>query len=115
MLALRVSVPHERQEAMCRYLRDDAFPRAVATTGIVSCHLYEADRSASYVNTAESSTRQFDVPAWVVICEASTAHAAEAATEALDPREFARLGIEIREDAAAYALEICRLSMPGPR
>ena len=109
VLALRMTVPHERQDAMCRYLRDDAFPRAIATTGIVSCHLYEADRSASYVDTAESSTRRFDVPAWIILCEASSA---EAASAALDGCEFAKLGIETREDAGVYALEICRLSAP---
>jgi hypothetical protein len=114
VLALRMSVPTDKEEAMRRYLRDDAFPRAMAATGIVSCHLCEADQSASHVDTAESSTRQFDVPAWVVLCEASNAQAAEAAVETLDRREFARLSIDVRSDAAVYALETCRLSPSFP-
>jgi hypothetical protein len=110
VLAMRLNVPSEGREALCRYLRADAFPRAVASTGIVACHLYEADRSASFVNTAESGTRQFDVPAWVLLCEASIASAAEALPDTLDGGEFARLGVEVRKDAAVYALEICRLA-----
>jgi len=110
LLALRISVPNDNEDAMRRYLRDDAFPRAIAATGIVSCHLCEADRSASHVDTAESSTRPFDVPRWVLLCEASTAQAAEAAFETLDGGKFARLSMEVRKDAGVYALEICRLS-----
>jgi hypothetical protein len=110
MLAIRLNVPQEQLGAMSRYLCDDAFPRAIASTGIVACHLYQADRSASYVNTAESSTRQFDVPAWVILCEASTAAAATKVHDTFDRNEFTRLGVEVRKDAAVYALEICRLS-----
>jgi hypothetical protein len=62
------------------------------------------------VNTAESSTRTFDVPAWVLLCEASTAAAAEAANDDIAGPAFARLGVDVRGDYAVYALEICRLS-----
>jgi len=110
MLAIRLNVPQEQGEAMSRYLCDDVFPRAIASTGIVACHLYQADRSASYVNTAESSTRQFDVPACVILCEASTAAAAGKVQDTLDRSEFTRLGVEVRNDAAVYTLEVCRLS-----
>jgi len=110
MLAMRLAVDAARGDAMCRYLREDAFPRAMRRTAVVACHLYAADPDASHVNTAESSTRAFDVPAWVLLCEASTARAAENARHALDGQRLAQLGVEVRSDAAVYALEICRLS-----
>lgn len=110
MLAMRMSVDPARADAMCRYFRDVAFQRALTVTGVVACHLYAADAPASYVDTAESGTRAFDVPAWVMLCEASNANAAEGARERVASSEFARLGVEIRNDAAVYALEICRLS-----
>jgi hypothetical protein len=80
------------------------------TTGVVACHLYASDAAASYVNTAESSTRAFDVPAWVLLCEASTAAAGERARDAIETREWRSLGVTVRSDAAVYALEICRIS-----
>ena len=116
VLAMRLKVADERVQAMRRYLEEQAFRRAMACTGVVACHLYAADRSASYVNTAESSTRSFDVPAWVLLCEATRAAAAEQARSLIEGDEFARLGIEVRSDAAVYALEICGLSssvVPG--
>jgi len=109
VLAMRLAVDAARADAMRRYFRDDAFPRALAQTGVVACHLFTADSSASYVNTAESSTRTFDVPAWVLLCEASRAGAADNARAILEGREFAQLGVDVRSDAAVYALEICRL------
>jgi hypothetical protein len=84
----------------------------MARTGVVACHLYGADSSASYLRTAESSTRDFDVPAWVVLCEASIRDAADKARNAIDAQELQRLGVEVRNDAAVYALEICRLALP---
>jgi len=110
VLALRLSVDAAQGDAMCRYVREDVFPRAMRRTAVVACHLYAADADASHVSTAESSTRAFDVPAWVLLYEASTPRAADKARDALDGQEFARLGVEVRSDAAVYALEICRLS-----
>ena len=79
-------------------------------TGVLACHLYAADHSASYINTAESSTREFDVPSWVVLVEASTSVAASQARAVIDELELDRYGAVIRRDAAVYSLEICRLS-----
>jgi hypothetical protein len=110
VLAMRLTIDAGRADAMCRYLCDRAFPRALAVTGVVACHLYAADSSASFVNTAESSTRTFDVPAWVILCEATMPGAADKAREIVEEREFARLGVDVRSDAAVYALEICRMS-----
>ena len=110
VLAMRLNVAAAQSDALCRYMRDEAFPRAMGCTCVVACHLYAADRSASYVDTAESSTREFDVPAWVLLCEASTRDAAENARHAIEGGQFARLGVGVRSDAAVYTLEICRLS-----
>lgn len=109
VLAMRLNVTRGLADAMCRYLEDEALPRAMAVTGVVACHLYVADRSASYVKTAESSTREFDVPAWVLLCEASAPAAAQDARQSISV-EFGRLGVEVRNDAAVYTLELCRLS-----
>ena len=113
MLAMRLSVPTAGSEALSRFLCADAFPRLMALTGVVACHLYAADQAASYVSTAESGTREFDVPAWVLLCESSTGAAAEKATGLIDGAALARLGVVVRHDAAVYALEICKLSLPA--
>src|SRR4030095_13047822 len=42
VLAMRLSAPNGQSGSMQRYLRDDAFPAAMALTGIVACHLYAA-------------------------------------------------------------------------
>ena len=110
VLAMRLTVDALRGDAMCRYLTQDAIPRTMRRTGVLACHLFASDSPASYVNTAESSTRAFDVPAWVLLCEASTPDAAAASKHALEGTEFARLGVEVRDDWAVYALEVCRLS-----
>lgn len=112
MLAMRLSVPSERADAMRRAVEVELFPSAMALTGVVACHLFASDQAASYVQTTESSTRTFDVPSWVVLCEATGSTAAQRAWDLIDGPEFKRLGIAIREDVAVYGLEICRLSLP---
>jgi hypothetical protein len=109
VLAMRLRVDAARADAMCEYLKDDAFPRALRRCGVLACHLFASDPSASYVNTAESSTRTFDVPAWVLLYEASTARAAEEAGTDVE-RALEQSRVDVREDRAVYALEICRLS-----
>jgi hypothetical protein len=111
VLATRLNVSAPRSEAMCRYVRDDLFARMIALTGVVACHLYATDQAASQAKTAESSTRKFDVPSWVLLCEATNLNAAEKAKAMVEGPEFQRLGV-ICGDAAAYSLEICRLAMP---
>ena len=110
MLALRLSVPGESSERMLRTARDDLIPRAMSLTGVLACHLFAADQAASFVDTAESSTRAFDVPSWVLLCEASHHAAAEHARNIIDGPEMHDIGVAIRPDAAIYALEICRLA-----
>lgn len=113
MLAMRLDVPATQSEAMCGYLRMNVFPRALALTGLVACHLYAADQDASHLRTAESNTREFDVPSWVLLAEATTAGAAERARSLIEGPELRRLGVVVRSDAAIYSLEICRLASPA--
>ena len=113
VLAMRLGVPEDRSDAMCRYLRAEAFARAIVLNGVVACHLYAADPSASFINTAESSTRKFDVPSWVLLCEATNPAAADQARGLFEGAALQSLGVVVRKDAAVYALEICRLVLPG--
>ena len=115
MLAMRLAVPATTSDAMCDYVTTDALPRAMALTGVVACHLYAADEGASFVRTAESSTRKFDVPSWVLLCEATFAEAAERARRLFESPDLRRLGVEVRSDAGTYALEICREARTGKR
>ena len=112
VLAMRMDVPGAQSDAMCRYLSMDVFPRALALTGVVACHLYASDQDASHLRTAESNTREFDVPSWVLLAEATTVRAAEQVRALIDGPELQRLGVIVRSDAAIYSLEICRLASP---
>lgn len=109
MLAMRLTVPEARSRAMCSHLAAASFPRAMASTGVVACHLFAADQAASHVNTAESSTRAFDVPAWVLLAEATMSDAAESLQRRLVEDELPRFDVDVRRDAGVYQLEICRL------
>jgi hypothetical protein len=109
VLTLRLVADAACDDALCEPLGEEIFPRVLASTGVVALHLYAADRTASHVDTAESGTRAFDVPAWVVLCEATRADAAEAARHTLQSA-IQRFGARVRRDAAVYALEICRIA-----
>ena len=112
MLTLRLDVPAANADAMCGHLATAVFPRAMAEVGVIACHLYAADQSASFLKTAEASTREFDVPSWVILVEATTLAAAERARALIDGPALRDLGVAIRSDAAVYSLEICRLAGP---
>jgi len=112
-LALRVDVAAAQAGVMKEYFCADVFPRIAALTSVVACHLYMADQPGSYLNTAESDTREFDVPAWVVLIEATTPQAAERARDLVDVRKLEDLGATVRPDGAVYSLEICRLPSPA--
>jgi hypothetical protein len=113
MLAMRLDVPGAQSDAMCGYFSMEVFPRALALNGVVACHLYAADQDASHLRTAESNTREFDVPSWVVLSETTTLRAAEQAHTLIDEPELHRLSVSVRSDAAVYSLEICRLASPA--
>lgn len=110
MLTLRLQAPEHRSEALQALAMETLFPRALQLTGVVACHLYAADQSASHTDTAESRTRAFDVPSWVLLAEITTLAVSDAVRRAMDGPELAALGVRIREDAAIYTLEICRLA-----
>jgi hypothetical protein len=110
MLAMRLSLRPAQADALCEYLTAEAFPQAMGLPGVIACHLCVADDRASYVDTAESSTRKFDVPSWVLLCEASFEAAADNARRLFEGPELGRLGVDVRSDSATYALEICRVS-----
>lgn len=114
VLAMRLDVPGAQSDEMCRYVSMDLFPRASALTGVVACHLYAADQNASFLRTAESSTREFDVPSWVLLAEASTVGAAERVRALIEGPELKMRGVIVRTDAVTYSLEICRLAAPAP-
>jgi hypothetical protein len=110
ILTMRLQAPEARGDSLRHLVMDSLFPRALALTGVVACHLYAADPSASFTDTAESRTRTFDVPAWVVLAEVTTLANADALRRMIEGPELIGLGIRVREDAAVYALEICRLA-----
>ena len=109
MLTLRLEVPDDHADTFRRTVADDLFPRALALNGVVACHLYAADPSASFVKTAESRNRTLDVPAWVILVEATRVDGAQRAQDMIDGDALRRLDVKVRSDAAIYALEICRL------
>jgi hypothetical protein len=110
MLTMRLHAASGRGDALCRLVADVLFPRALNLAGVVACHLYAADQSASHTDTAESRTREFDVPSWVLLAEVTAVWAAEELRRVIDGPELAELGVRVRDDAAIYALEICRLA-----
>jgi hypothetical protein len=113
VLALRLDVAAVNSDAMRRYLCEQAFPQALAQVGVLACHLLAADTSASFLNTAESSTRKFDVPSWVVLVEASTRHAASEVRSRFEVPTLQALDVAFRPDAAVYTLEISRPAQPA--
>lgn len=113
MLALRFDAPEGSGDRVRRLFAEELFPAALALPGVVACHLGMADRDASFIDTAESRTRRFDVPAWVVLGEATTAAAAEGLHALIDGAGLRALGAVVRPDAAVYALEIARLAQPA--
>ena len=114
VLAMRLEAPAAQSDAVRQHLVSDVFPRAAALVGVLACHLFVADQPASHLSTAESSTRAFDVPSWVLLIEASAVAAARQAQRLIDTPDLRQLGASVRNDAAIYALEICRLAQPAP-
>jgi hypothetical protein len=111
VLAMRLEAAADG-DAIRQYLVEDAFPRVAAMVGVLACHLFSADPSASHLRTAESRTREFDVPSWVLLVEASTEEAAVSAQRLINSPDLQRLGVSVRSDAAIYALQISRLAQP---
>jgi hypothetical protein len=110
VLALRLDAPSPGRPMEEHALMASLFAQAIAFNGIVACHHLVTDADASYVKTAESSTRKFDVPVSVVLIEATQEAAAERARGAIEAAPWDSLGLALRADAAVYTLEISRLA-----
>lgn len=110
ILTMRLQVPEGQGESFCRYAAGHLFPRALTLTGVVACHLYAADESASHIPTAESRARDFDVPTWTLLAEATTPANLEQLGRLAEGPAIAGLGVRPGADAAIYDLEICRLA-----
>ena len=112
VLTLRLDVPVARSAEFQERVASHMFPAAMALTGVLACHLWAADERASFTATAESKTRNFDVPGWVVLVESSRPDAAERAHELIEVA-LQNIDVVVRSDAAVYSLEICRLGSAG--
>jgi len=110
VLAMRFDAGSARGNALGDHASSELFPTLMQRTGVVACHLFGADEAASHVQTAESRTREFDVPSCVLLVEATTSDAAERARALVDSTGFHDLGVTMRGDAATYSMEICRLA-----
>lgn len=110
MLAMRLEAPAAQRDAVVAHLGGGVFAELAAQVGVLACHLFVADQGASRLNTAESKTRAFDVPAWVLLVETSHVGAAEQARRLIDGSGLRGLDVAVRDDAAIYSLEICRLA-----
>jgi hypothetical protein len=113
VLAMRLEVSAAHRDAVVHELVANLFPDIASLVGVLSCHLFNADQPSSLLNTAESSTRAFDVPAWVLLVEASSADAALQAHRQIEAADLRGIGVSVRSDWAVYALEICRLAQPA--
>ena len=109
-LTMRLDVASDSGEAMRAHLREKVMPRAMDEVGIVACHLFAADHSASFIDTAESSTRTFDVPSWVLVVEGTRRDALDRLRAAIPDARMQALRVAVRADAAVYSLEISRLA-----
>lgn len=111
VLAMRLEAA-ANGDAVRQYLVEELFPRLAGMVGVLACHLFGADQSASHLKTAESQTRTFDVPSWVLLVETSSHDAAASAQQLTLGSDIQRRGVSVRSDAAIYALEISRLAQP---
>jgi len=116
MLALRFELLNAHGATdLKHYLCEQVIPMAMKQPHVLAANALYSDQ-ASFLETVESSTRQFDVPSWVVLIEASTLEAAALARDVIDDAVLQKIGASLRPDAAAYSLEICRLpSPPNPQ
>jgi len=112
VLALRFDLSDaDAAHHLQRYLCEEVVPAAMLRPNVLAASALYSDQ-ASFLDTAESKTRQFDVPAWVVLIEASTLEAATRARDLIDEATLRRFGASMRADASAYSLEISRLPSP---
>ena len=78
-----------------------------ALTGVVSTSLYGAELSASQIATAESKTRDLDVPNFTLLIEVSHKIAAEQCLVLIKDFDWRSSGLSLRQENSLYSLEVC--------
>jgi len=112
VLAMRFDLRQEGSaEGLKAYLCDQVLPDVIRRPNVLAVSALHSDAS-SFLDTAESKTRRFDVPSWIVLVQASTLEAAATARDLVDDTALASIGASLRRDAAVYSLEVCRLPSP---
>ena len=113
MLTLRFGVAEGRTEDLRRHLAHVALPPIIDMQGVVGVHFCVADADASGLETAERKGRAVGVPDWLVMIEASTPGAADAACDRLLAMDLPGHGAGPETDRGLYALEVSRVKTPG--
>jgi hypothetical protein len=104
---IRLGPSGGREQALRRWLVDEALPKLLERPGISAAHLCEADVETTTVKTTEKDIRDKpdEVARWVVLVEASDAHiVGQACREALDAKTLESRGAEPGSITGVYAL-----------
>lgn len=113
MLTLRFSAEAGREAALEKYLRHNALPLLIDIVQVVGVHLAVADRAGSDIKTTERGDRKVDIPNWIVMIEAGTPEAADAACDKLLAGDLAKHGARVEMERGLYSLQFCRMKTPG--
>lgn len=108
MLTLQHAPQVGREEDLRKYLVETGLPPLLKMPGVVGVHLCVADRAGSSIETAEKKGREVGVPNWLVMIEAVTPEAADAACAALLP-QMEKNGAEAGLDVGLYGLQYSRV------
>lgn len=107
LITLQFSPKAGQDEALERDLRHHVLPPVIDIPSVVGVHLCVADQAASDVETAERKGRKVDIPKWLILIEAITAEAADAACDAV-----LAAGLTFSDEAevgrALYEMQFCR-------
>ncbi len=107
-LVLRFDARSQEVDASAAHqVASSVLERVEGLGGIISTSLYGADVSASRIDTAESKTRAFDVPALTLLIEASHRPDAQRAMAIVQGGHWGGCGLALRQEHGLYALEIC--------
>ncbi len=107
LATIRLGPSIGREEALRRWLRDEALAKLLGRPGISSAHLCEADVETTTVKTAEKAIRDKpdEVARWVLLVEGSDADiVGRACREALDAKTLESHGAEPGSIAGVYLL-----------
>jgi hypothetical protein len=106
-LTLRFSPRAGAQDEIGRYLADDALPQLARVAEITGAHWLVADRDVSSIVPVERQGRPTAIPDWIVVVEAVSAEALDAASAAAlsEPRLLAH-GAAAPIERDSYRLQI---------